>query len=41
MPILESKGMRAIFQNKGKEKGKMFENLDKNVLWKFKVWKYF
>ena len=37
MPILESKGMRAIFRegaNKGKKmlkKGKLFENLGKNV----------
>ena len=35
-PILESKGMRAIFQKKGKKmlrakKGKIFENFDKNV----------
>ena len=29
-PILESKGMRAIFQKRGK-KGKIFENLGKNV----------
>ena len=29
-PILESKGMRSIFQKKGK-KGKIFENLGKNV----------
>ena len=29
-PALESKGMRAIFQKKG-EKGKMFENLGKDV----------
>ena len=29
-PILESKGMRAIFQKKDK-KGKIFENLGKNV----------
>ena len=32
MPILESNDMRAIFQNKVKEKDKMFENLGKNVL---------
>ena len=33
-PILESKGMRAIFQKRGKKmlkKGKIFENLGKNV----------
>ena len=33
-PILESKGMTAIFQKKGKEilkKDKIFENLGKNV----------
>ena len=33
-PILESWGMGAIFQQKAKEmlkKGKIFENLDKNV----------
>ena len=33
-PILESKGMRAIFQKKDKKrakKGKIFENLGKNV----------
>ena len=30
-PILESKGMRVIFQKKGKKKGKIFENLGKNV----------
>ena len=33
-PRVESKGMRAIFQKKGKErakKGKIFENLGKNV----------
>ena len=33
-PILESKGMGAIFQKKGKEmlkKDKVFKNLDKNV----------
>ena len=33
-PILESKDMRTIFQKKGKDrakKGKIFENLGKNV----------
>ena len=33
-PILESKGMRAIFQKKSKKKGKkgqIFEIVDKNV----------
>ena len=33
-PILESKGMLAIFQKKGKKmfkKGKIFENLGKHV----------
>ena len=30
MPILESKGMRAIFR-KGAKKGKIFENLGNNV----------
>ena len=33
-PILESKGMHAIFQKKGKKmlkKGTIFENLGKNV----------
>ena len=33
-PFLESKGMHAIFQKKGKKmlkKGKIFENLGKNV----------
>ena len=33
-PILESKGMRAIFQKKGKKsakKGKIFENFSENV----------
>ena len=33
-PILESKGMRSIFQKKGKDrakKGKVFENSDKNI----------
>ena len=38
-PILESKGMHAIFQKKGKKKkclksgkkGKIFENLGKNI----------
>ena len=41
-PILESKDMGAIFQKKGKEileKGKIFENLGKNVQ-NFKIfWK--
>ena len=39
-PILESKGMRAIFQKKGKDKvkkGKIFENSGKM----YKIWKYF
>ena len=33
-PVLESKGMRAIFQKKGKKilkKRKIFENLSKNM----------
>ena len=38
--ILESKGMHAIFQKKGKKGEKIFENI-----WKFgqkyKIWKYF
>ena len=29
--ILESKDMCAVFQKKGQKKGKMFENLDKNI----------
>ena len=30
-PILESKGMHAIFSEKGKKKAKILENLGKNV----------
>ena len=29
-PILERRGMHAIFQKKGQKKGKLFENLSKN-----------
>ena len=39
-PILESKGICAIFQNMGKEimkKGKIFDNLGKM----YKLWTYF
>ena len=30
-PTLETKGIRAMFQKKGKKWGEIFENLDKNV----------
>ena len=38
-PILERRGMHAIFQKKGQKKGKLFENLSKNeqnlkIFWK-------
>ena len=40
-PILESKGMRASFQKKGKKKGKKWQNIWKFWQKMYKIWSYF
>ena len=40
-PILESKGMRASFQKKGKKKGKKWQKIWKFWQKMYKIWSYF